>query len=231
MGRAKVKRKSTIVDMTAMCDVAFLLLTFFILTTKFKPDEKIPINTPSSVASKLAPEKNFIMISLDKQGKAFLNSDMINVKEQAIQIINDGQSLGLSPGEIHRLATLPIIGTSLKGLKAYSQLPTAAMNATLAGIPIQDSANNQLAVWMKALVDVQSNMIASDPKGPASKMKVILKGDNMAKFPQFKNVIAALTENNILEFQMVTSPEGVPVGTELYKKAQSQGATTEPVNG
>ena len=37
MARAKIKRGSTTVDMTAMCDVAFLLLTFFILATKFKP--------------------------------------------------------------------------------------------------------------------------------------------------------------------------------------------------
>ncbi|HTN35862.1 MAG TPA: biopolymer transporter ExbD [Arachidicoccus sp.] len=230
MGRAKVKRNSTNVDMTAMCDVAFLLLTFFILTTKFKPDEKIPINTPSSVASKIAPEKNFILISLDKQGHAFLNSDMLPLKEQVIDLINTEQNLGLTPNEIHKLAVQPIIGTSFQGLKAYSQMPAAALNSTLPGIPI-DSVNNQLQVWMKAIVAVQQNMLSEDPEGVGKKMAIILKGDNMAKFPQFKNVIAALTENSILEFQMVTTPEGVPTGTELWKKARSQGATTTPVNG
>lgn len=229
MGRAKVKRKSTTVDMTAMCDVAFLLLTFFILTTKFKPDEKIPINTPSSVASKIAPEKNFILISLDKNGHAFLNSDMVPVKEQALDLINQEQNLGLTPGEIHKLAVMPIIGTSFNNLKAYSQLPVAQLNDKLPGIPVQDTANNQLKVWMKAFVTVQRDMMSDDPGN--SKMAIILKGDNLAKFPEFKNVIAALTENSILEFQMVTNPEGVPSGTELWKKAQSQGATTTPVNG
>ena len=228
MGRAKVKRNSTTVDMTAMCDVAFLLLTFFILTTKFKPDEKIPINTPSSVASKIAPEKNFIMISLDKEGHAFLNSDMVPVKEQALQVINDEQNLGLSPGEIHQIALKPVIGTSFNNLKAYSSLPNEALNATLPGIPIQDTANNQLKIWMKAFVSVQQDLGSDDPN---AKMSVILKGDNLAKFPEFKNVIAALTENSILEFQMVTNPEGVPSGTELWKKAQSEGATLTPVNG
>ena len=47
MGRAKLPRKSTNIDMTAMCDVAFLLLSFFILTTKFKPAEAIAVETPS----------------------------------------------------------------------------------------------------------------------------------------------------------------------------------------
>ena len=49
MGRAKIKRGSTNIDMTAMCDVAFLLLSFFILTTKFKPEEAIEVMPPSSV--------------------------------------------------------------------------------------------------------------------------------------------------------------------------------------
>lgn len=231
MPRAKIPRKSTTIDMTAMCDVAFLLLTFFILTTKFKPDEKIPINTPSSVASKIAPEKNFIMISLNKDGKAFLNSDMNDLKEKALNMINDEQKLGLTADEIHRLSVLPMIGQSFDNLKAYSQLPVAALNDQLPGIPIKDTSNNQLQVWMKAIVAVQAEMISDDPTGPATKMTVILKGDNLAKFPQFKNVIAALTENSVLEFQMVTNPEGVPTGTELWKKARSEGATTAPVNG
>jgi biopolymer transport protein ExbD len=34
MGKAKVKRASTSIDMTAMCDVSFLLLTFFVLTAR-----------------------------------------------------------------------------------------------------------------------------------------------------------------------------------------------------
>jgi biopolymer transport protein ExbD len=34
MPKIKVKRKGTWIDMTAMTDVAFLLLTFFMLTAK-----------------------------------------------------------------------------------------------------------------------------------------------------------------------------------------------------
>ncbi len=48
MGRAKLPRKSTNIDMTAMCDVAFLLLSFFILATKFKPPETLTVETPNS---------------------------------------------------------------------------------------------------------------------------------------------------------------------------------------
>ena len=58
MPKVKIPRKSTSVDMTAMCDVAFLLLSFFILTTKFKPSEALKVTTPSSVATKIAPDKD-----------------------------------------------------------------------------------------------------------------------------------------------------------------------------
>ena len=71
MGRAKLPRKSTTIDMTAMCDVAFLLLSFFILTTKFKPAEAIAVTTPSSVSSKVAPNKDFVLVTIDKDGKVF----------------------------------------------------------------------------------------------------------------------------------------------------------------
>jgi biopolymer transport protein ExbD len=75
MGRAKLPRKSTSIDMTAMCDVAFLLLSFFILTTKFKPSEAIAVTIPKSVAAKVAPQKDIVEIIFDKEGKVFLMMD------------------------------------------------------------------------------------------------------------------------------------------------------------
>ena len=72
MGRAKLPRKSTNIDMTAMCDVAFLLLSFFILATKFKPPEALSVVTPSSVSTKVAPEKDVVQFIIDKDGKVYL---------------------------------------------------------------------------------------------------------------------------------------------------------------
>ena len=70
MPKVKIPRKSTNVDMTAMCDVAFLLLTFFILATKQKPPEVLAVTPPSSVSSKAAPDKS-IMITMTTEGKVF----------------------------------------------------------------------------------------------------------------------------------------------------------------
>ena len=62
MPKVKIPRKSTTIDMTAMCDVAFLLLTFFMLTTKFKPDEAIKVEIPASVAETKLPDKDILML-------------------------------------------------------------------------------------------------------------------------------------------------------------------------
>jgi biopolymer transport protein ExbD len=48
MPKVKIPRKSTSIDMTAMCDVSFLLLTFFMLTSKFRPPEVVPIDLPNA---------------------------------------------------------------------------------------------------------------------------------------------------------------------------------------
>ncbi len=214
MARPKIPRKSTSVDMTAMCDVAFLLLSFFILTTKFKPSEAVPVNTPTSVASKIAPDKDVVMISLNNQGKVFLSTGDgtadKDTKEQIIREINTTKNLGLSNAEIGALKAAPFIGVSFAQLKQQAALTTSQMTgATLPGIPAQDTANNELIDWMRAVNTVYTGM----DRIP----NILMKGDNVAKYPVFKNIITAFKKNDFSKFQMVTNPESVPVGSELWK--------------
>src|SRR6188768_973909 len=121
MPKVKIPRKSTAVDMTAMCDVAFLLLSFFILTTKFKPSEAVPVETPNSVASKIAPEKDVVMVTLNKDGKVFLstgdNSSDKQKKHDMLASVNEARGLGLTEQEIAALVKAPFIGVPLTQLK------------------------------------------------------------------------------------------------------------------
>src|SRR5215211_5383427 len=95
MGRAKIKRGSTNIDMTAMCDVAFLLLTFFILAAKFKPAEAIAVTPPSSVASRMAPEKDAFTVSINPEGNVFISmSD--NMKMEVLEQLAAARNLQFS---------------------------------------------------------------------------------------------------------------------------------------
>ncbi len=217
MARPKIPRKSTSVDMTAMCDVAFLLLSFFILTTKFKPSEAVPINPPNSVASKVAPENDIVMISLNKDEKVFLSTGDSKLdkdtKEQILNSLNSSKGLGLTPDEIQKLKRAPFLGAPLAQLKQQAMLSTDQMTAeNLPGIPCKDSANNQLIDWMRAVNDAYQGR----------KANILLKGDNVAKYPSFKNIITAFKKNDFLKFQMVTNPESVPEGTDLWKSPRKK---------
>jgi biopolymer transport protein ExbD len=213
MARPKIPRKSTSVDMTAMCDVAFLLLSFFILTTKFKPSEAVPVETPNSVASVIAPEKDVVMVSLNKDGKVFLssgdNSADKQKKHDIIASVNESRGLGLTEAEIAALVKAPFIGVPLTQLKQQARLQTEQMTAlTLPGIPCKDTTNNEMIDWMRAVSDVYQG----------TKVNLLLKGDNVAKYPYFKNVLTAFKKNKLFKFQMVTNPESVPQGSDLWKE-------------
>jgi biopolymer transport protein ExbD len=211
MARPKIARKSTSVDMTAMCDVAFLLLSFFILTTKFKPAESITIETPSSVSSKVAPEKDVTLISITKDGKVFISLDNEDVKEELANQLNANKGASLSASDIAAFKKANFFGTPISQLKSVLQIPTDKLKAdALPGIPAQDTANNQMIDWVRYIVAAHAST--------NTKLQIILKGDNAAKYPAFKNVITAFKKNDQNKFSMVTASEGVPQGTDLWRR-------------
>jgi len=218
MGRAKLPRKSTNIDMTAMCDVAFLLLSFFILATKFKPPEALSVVTPSSVSTKVAPEKDVVLVTIDKDGKVYLSVSDANVtqKKDMIESINTSKNLGLSPTEKSNFVNIPnaYIGAPFSQLKSYlDRTPEQLQNVVKPGIPAVDSTNNEMIDWFKAAADAFQGL----------HMNVLVKGDDASKYPSLQGVIIALKKNDLMKFQVVTSPVPAPLGSELYNEQQKQG--------
>ena len=215
MPKVKIPRKSTTVDMTAMCDVAFLLLTFFILATKQKPPEVLSVKTPTSVSSKAAPDKA-ILITLTKEGKVFLMMGEDTKKNEIIDDFNTTRGLQLTAAELARLKKSEFIGLPVNQLKsalnATQEIPATAM----AGIPI-DSTNNELAFWIRSI----TNAYKGEDQRKLEEI-ILIKGDGEALYPVFKNVKEALKANEIFKFRIVTEGEQVPVGSELYNKPSSK---------
>lgn len=211
MPKVKIPRKSTIVDMTAMCDVAFLLLTFFILATKQKPPEVLAVKTPTSVSSKAAPDKS-ILITLTKEGKVFLMLGDETKKADIINDINTTRNLQLSPSELNRLIKKEeFIGMPLNKLKSMLSSSVIIPATAMEGIPI-DSTNNELTYWLRSV----TNVYAGGDQRQLQEM-LLIKGDGQALYPVFKNIKKALKDNELFKFRIVTEGENVPVGSELYK--------------
>ena len=210
MGRAKIPRKSTNIDMTAMCDVAFLLLSFFILATKQKPPEAVAVVAPTSVSSKAAPEKS-ILVTLTKEGKCFLILGDETKKREILKDINNTKALGLSDAELSKLNKLAFIGVPLGQVKSLLALESMPGADKLAGIPIADSTNNEMVDWFRSITNAYAG---GDQKELEDKL--LIKGDNLSKYPVFKSIKYALKKNNLLKFRIVTNSESAPVGSELY---------------
>jgi len=204
--------------MTAMCDVAFLLLSFFILATKFKPPEALSVVTPNSVSSKVAPDKNVVLITLDKDGKVYFSVSDGNSSEKKdiIETVNTAKNLGLTDAEKKNFVNNPsaYIGVPFSQVKSYlDKSPDELKNAVLPGIPVTDSTNNELLEWVRAAVGAFQG----------SKMNLLIKGDNAAKYPSFDGVVFAFKKNDQLKFQLITNPVGAPLGSELQKQQEKSG--------
>ena len=210
MPKVKLPRKSTIVDMTAMCDVAFLLLSFFILATKQKPQEVLSVNPPNSISSKAAPDKS-ILITMTKEGRAFLTLGDETKKSEILENINLTKGLNLSAAELAKWRKDEFIGLPLNQIKGSLALSEPIAASKLPGIPIKDSTNNEMVDWLRSVTNVYAG-------GDQTKLQemLLVKGDNQALYPVFKNIKAAFKKNQIYKFRIVTNGESVPIGSELY---------------
>ncbi|MDB5202594.1 MAG: biopolymer transporter ExbD [Ferruginibacter sp.] len=212
MPKVKIPRKSTTVDMTAMCDVAFLLLSFFILATKQKPPEVLTVTPPSSVASQVAPD-NAILITLIKDGRTFLMLGDETKKSDILKNINDAKGLGLSPAELAKWNKQQFIGLPLNKIKGSLALAKEIPADKMEGIPT-DSTNNEMVDWLRSV----TNVYAGGDQKALEKM-LLVKGDNNALYPAFKNIKQAFKKNDIYKFRIVTNGQAPPPGSELAKTA------------
>lgn len=214
--------------MTAMCDVAFLLLSFFILATKFKPPEALTVTTPSSVYTKIAEDQNVVLITIDHDGKIYFSVSDANKEEKKdiINTINTQHSLGLTDQEmkafyLNPTAYIGVPFSQLKSLLDKGSDPEAIKNIKFPGIPAQDSTNNELRDWVTAAVAAS----ASGGFG-GGHMHLEVKGDDAATYPTFSGVIWAFKKNDQLKFQLITSPVAAPPGSELEKVLSASGKKT-----
>ena len=217
MPSVKMPRKSTDTDMTPFVDVAFLILSFFMLATKFKPPEPVEITTPNSVSTKILPENDAIMVTLDSSGRAFfsvMSEKDPMIKYNVVKGINDARNLGLSDIEMKNFVKSSSVGVPFSQLKGLLDVPSEDQGKVKqAGIPIQDSTNNELFYWIQSAVNAFQG----------HKLNYLIKGDQKAKYPQFKAILDAFKRNDIYKFQLVTAVEDAPVGTELYQERKAQG--------
>jgi len=196
--------------MTPFVDVAFLILSFFMLATKFKPPEPVEIKTPSSVSTQKVKLDEFgVLVEVDKNGRVFfsmLSEKDRDRKRRVIENINKTRGLGLTDAEMNNYVNGHSVGVPIANLKQLLSLhPTEQAKMQQPGIPV-DSTNNELALWVRDAMTVFSDKRRDE-------VTFLIKADNSTKYPSFKQVIDAFKMNEQFEFDLITDPEEAPHGT------------------
>jgi biopolymer transport protein ExbD len=215
MPSVHIAKKSTDTDMTPFVDIAFLILSFFIMATKFKPQDPVEITTPNSVSSEIIPANDAVMILIDKDNKVFfsvLSEKNVTVFDDIIKGINTTRNLGLTDAEMANFRKTPAVGVPFTGLKQLLSIPADDQkNLKQPGVPVMDSATNELVWWLNETKKAFAG----------KKLTYLIKGDGKSKFPTFDAVVSALKRNDELKYSLVTVPEDIPSNSELGRKQRA----------
>lgn len=202
MPRIKVKRKSLPVDMTAMTDVAFLLLTFFILTATAKQPDPLELKLPSSSYKIKVPDKDLMVLTIGK-GKVFIEVVGQDIRIATLEKIAAQYKIEFNAEEKKRFSLIGSFGVPLQNLNSFIKMDAAARKSSLmeTGIPV-DSTNNQLADWI-----LHSRQAVAELHGTV--MQVSIKADEEEGYSSVKKIFDILQKQKINKFGLMTTGEAV----------------------
>ena len=144
MGKAKIKRKSTFIDMTAMSDVTVLLLTFFMLTSTFIKKEPVQVMTPASVSDIKIPETDILQILVDPSGKIFMSLDKQPDMAAVLDKMGEEYGIEFTPEQEKKFAIASTFGVPIQKMSNFLNLSLEEQDKVLKsmGIPC-DRKDNQ----------------------------------------------------------------------------------------
>jgi len=198
MPKVKPKRARPSLDMTPMVDLAFLLVTFFMLISKFAPEEVVVVDTPSSTSDIKLQESDILTISVDKNGRIFYGVEGQHTKREIIDKMAAKYNVSFTQSEKDKFANMPSFGVPIASLKSLLNMSDDQMKkVNQPGVPA-DSLNNELGDWL-----MQTRY--SNPK-----VRIAIKGDSDADIATINKVIKTLQDRKVNRFNLITDMEAKP---------------------
>lgn len=196
----KTQKKATSIDMTAMCDVAFLLLTFFILTATAKVPEAMPVDMPASTVQSKLPENNLATLTIGK-GKVFFDLKGKEVRIKTLEMMAQKYGVEFTEDDKKEFSIMEGFGVPIGNLKQIIEMKSAERTkAGQTGVP-KDSLDNQLKEWIyNARI---ANIDINDKE-----LEFAIKGDAKEEYPSIKKVMDILQDQGINNFSLVTGLRG-----------------------
>ncbi|CAN5789122.1 biopolymer transporter ExbD [soil metagenome] len=220
MSKIKMTRSSPALDMTPMVDLAFLLVTFFMLTATMRTPEPVIVDTPSSTSEIILP-KNTMLLTIDTVGRVFINYEGKEVRINALRrIMNKFPEVKFSEEQVDKFGSMQSFGVPIKDLPEYIEAGAderKKMDDASKGIPMDTLNNNdELSFWVN-FIRVEE-FIWRDAKnaegGPQFEpMRIALKADGNASYKKIDAIIAIFKKQDVYQFNLITDLESDPNNT------------------
>lgn len=217
MPKIKMPRSNPSLDMTPMVDLAFLLVTFFILTASFRNPEPVQVLTPSSTSEKMMPE-NSVLITISPDGKVFYTISGFEVRKKVLARMGEKYKIKFTEKEMEEFGKMTSFGVSMQNLgKFINTEPGQREKFPSTGIPY-DSLNNQLSDWIRyggyeGVVQYKELKDAAEAAGrqvQTEPLRFAIKADGNANYIVVKEVIKTFTDLKIYKFNLLTNFEQGP---------------------
>ena len=209
MPKVKMKRQNIRMDMTAMCDVAFLLLSFFILTTKFRPNEPLQVDIPASTAQIPIPEKDILLISVGNDGRVFFGVDDQNTRSAILDELAKRNNFQISAPMQKRFKLLDQFGVPLDQLPALLNLSQDDMaKYKQMGLRVNPKAKVLGGVPSAGDIDTAKNDLAElivIARTLNDGLRIAVKADKSTEYKYIDDVIETLRKTNSNRFNLITS--------------------------
>ena len=200
MAKIAIKKNAGSTDMTAMCDVAFLLLTFFVMTSTAKIPEALPVDTPSSTVQTKLPETDLATLTVGK-GKVFFDLKGKEVRTKTLELMAEQYGVTFTDEDKVIFSRMDDFGVPILNLKQIIEMKASDRSkAGQTGIPT-DSLNNQLKDWVRnaRLANIEIN---------DKELQIAIKGDAQEEYPAIRKVMDILQDQKINSFSLVTGLRG-----------------------
>ena len=232
MGKVKIKRKSTLIDMTAMSDVTVLLLTFFMLTSTFLQKEPVTVLTPSSVSEQKVPTANLAQILVSPEGKVFISiagdadaetkdtwgTEALRktILDEAVTLYNKqnpSKAIQLTAQDREAFSKINMFGVPFQVLHQFLAMSQADQDKYIAdltqkgvGIPIAENKDmehlNEFQIWMRAIYNSGNDNLQKAMKKGEG---IAVKADKDTPYDVVHDVLDNLQSLKMNRFSIMTA--------------------------
>lgn len=201
--------------MTAMCDVAFLLLSFFIMTATAKQPEPKVVDAPASTVEVKLPEEGVAVLTVG-DGQVFLTIPGADVRRETLKRISAKYNIAFTEEEYKKFSGMDGFGVPLNKLKGLLKLSVDERNrpGLQEGIPYADSISSQLFDWVKEArtankmlrdTELSEGKIDQEEFKKTGDLQIAIKGDGKEEYTTIKKVMDILQAQEKNKFFLVTN--------------------------